>query len=73
MNAWKYIRDENEREDFRSILQSFIRLYAFVSQLITFEDIEMEEVYVFAKNLNRKLPKRRKRGTPGSYERKQHP
>lgn len=61
LNAWKYIGDENEREDFRSILQSFIRLYAFVSQLISFEDVELEELYVFAKNLNRKLPKRRKR------------
>ena len=60
MNAWRYIGDENEREDFKSILQSFIRLYAFVSQLITFEDVELEELYVFAKNLNRKLPKRKK-------------
>lgn len=54
-------KEENEREDFRSMLQSFIRLYGFVSQLITYEDIELEQLYVFAKNLNRKLPKRRNR------------
>jgi len=54
-------KEENEREDFRSILQSFIRLYGFVSQFITFEDIELEQLYVFAKNLNRKLPRRRNR------------
>ena len=60
VNAWRYLTDEKQ-EDFKSILQSFIRLYAFVSQLITFEDVELEELYVFAKNLNRKLPKRRKR------------
>jgi len=51
-------KDENDREDFRSTLQGFIRLYGFVSQLITFEDVELEKLYVFARNLNRKLPKR---------------
>jgi type I restriction enzyme R subunit len=51
-------KEENEREDFRSILQKYIRLYGYISQLITFEDIELEELYVFARNLNRKLPKR---------------
>jgi len=60
VNAWRYLTDEKQ-EDFKSILQSFIWLYAFVSQLITFEDVELEELYVFAKNLNRKLPKRKKR------------
>lgn len=58
-------KEENEREDFRSVLQSFIRLYGFVSQLVTFRDIELEKLYVFAKNLNRKLPKR---GSHLSYE-----
>ncbi|KAF5436641.1 type I restriction enzyme, R subunit [Candidatus Methanophagaceae archaeon] len=61
VNAWRYLADENRREDFRSILQRFIRLYGFVSQLISFEDVALEELYVFAKNLNRKLPKREKR------------
>jgi type I restriction enzyme R subunit len=61
VNAWRYIAAETRREDFRSLLQRFIRLYGFVSQLISFEDIELEELYVFAKNLNRKLPKREKR------------
>jgi len=51
-------KDEQEREDFRALLQSFIRLYGFISQLITFEDTELEKLYVFCKNLNRKLPKR---------------
>jgi len=60
VNAWRYIKDENRREDFRSLLQRFIRLYGFVSQLISFEAVELEELYVFAKNLNRKLPKREK-------------
>lgn len=51
-------KTEDEREDFRSILQSFIRLYAFISQLITFQEPDWEKLYVFGKNLNRKLDKR---------------
>jgi type I restriction enzyme R subunit len=54
---WKN-RPEDERELFRSTLISYIRLYGFISQLITFEDIDLEKLYVFAKNLSRKLPKR---------------
>jgi type I restriction enzyme R subunit len=52
-------KEEDEREDFRSTLQSFIRIYGFLSQLITFEDPGLEKLYVFARNLNRKLPKRK--------------
>lgn len=54
---WGY-KSENEREDFRSALQRFIRLYGFVSQIITFEDVDLEKLYVFSKALNRKLPHR---------------
>jgi len=58
--VWKQ-KSEEEKEDFRSILQTFIRLYGFISQLITFKDVELEQLYVFAKSLNRKLPKRKQR------------
>ncbi len=57
---WKS-KTEDEKEDFRSTLQSFIRLYGFISQLITFVDVELEKLFVFSKNLNRKLPKRKSR------------
>ncbi len=53
------IEDSTEREDCRSTVQSFIRIYSFISQLITFEDIDLEKLYVFLINLNRKLPKRK--------------
>jgi len=54
---WNY-KPEDEREDFRSTLQRFIRLYGFISQIITFSDVDLEKMYVFAKALNRKLPRR---------------
>ena len=58
--VWNY-KPEQEREDFRSTLQKFIRLYGFISQIITFEDVDLEKLYVFAKALNRKLPRRQAR------------
>ena len=48
----------NEREEFRSILQSYIRLYGYISQLITFTDVALEKLYIFGHSLNKKLPKR---------------
>jgi type I restriction enzyme R subunit len=55
--VWR-TKAESEREDFRSVLQRYIRLYGFVSQMTTFEDVELEKLYVLARNLNRKLTKR---------------
>ncbi|RKU19229.1 restriction endonuclease subunit R, partial [Candidatus Poribacteria bacterium] len=45
-------------EAFRSTLQSYIRLYGYISQLITFTDVGLEKLYIFSHNLNKKLPKR---------------
>jgi type I restriction enzyme R subunit len=59
VERWKALPDSNEREDFRSTLQSFIRLYGYISQIITFKDVDLEKLYVFARNLNRKLPRRK--------------
>ena len=55
--VWGY-KPEEAREDFRATIQKFIRLYGFISQIITFEDVDLEKLYVFAKALNRKLPRR---------------
>ena len=50
--------EKNEQEEFRSTLQSYIRLYGYISQLITFTDVALEKLYVFGRSLNKKLPKR---------------
>ncbi len=47
---------EDERADFRSELQSYTRLYAFLSQIIPYEDAELEKLYQFARYLWRLLP-----------------
>lgn len=59
VHRWKALPNENEREDFRSTLQSYFRLYGYISQIITFQDVELEKLYVFSRNLNRKLPKKK--------------
>jgi type I restriction enzyme R subunit len=59
VQRWRALPDHNDQEDFRSTLQSFIRLYGYISQIITFKDVELEKLYVFARNLNRKLPKKK--------------
>ena len=48
----------DDREAFRSTLQSYIRLYGYISQLITFNDVALEKLYIFGRSLNKKLPKR---------------
>ncbi len=57
VEKWKEL-DRDQREEFRSTLQSYIRLYAYITQLITYDDIELEKLYIFAHNLNKKLDKR---------------
>ena len=45
-----------DKAEFRGHLTDFIRLYAFLSQVIPFADPELEKLYVFSKLLLRKLP-----------------
>jgi len=50
--------DEEQQEEFRHILQSFLRLYGFLSQIIDFQDIDLEKLAAFGRFLALKLPKR---------------
>lgn len=47
---------EKERIEFRGKLTDYIRLYAFLSQVISFIDTDLEKLYIFARLLSRKLP-----------------
>lgn len=58
VDNFKRIEEEEIREDFRSKIQSYIRMYGYLSQIINFTDIELEKSFVFLKYLNKKLPKR---------------
>src|SRR5690606_17898478 len=47
---------EEERSDFRGQLTDFVRLYAFLAQVMPFADASLEKLYVFARHLRRLLP-----------------
>jgi type I restriction enzyme R subunit len=47
---------EEEQRDFRGHLTDYVRLYAFLAQVLTFADPDLEKLYVFARNLRRLLP-----------------
>ena len=52
--------DENEAELWRGKLYSFRNLYAFLSQIIPYQDSDLEKLYVFLRHLLSKLPRRGK-------------
>ena len=49
-------RQEEEREKFRGQLTAYRNLYAFLSQIIPYQDSELERLYAFVRNLLAKLP-----------------
>ena len=50
---------EDEAELWRGKLQAFRNLYGFLSQVIPYQDSDLEKLYVFLRHLSRKLPRRR--------------
>jgi type I restriction enzyme R subunit len=48
--------DVPQQRDFRGQLTDYIRLYAFLSQLLAFTDSDLEKLYVFARYLRRLIP-----------------
>ena len=46
----------DEGRDFRGQLGDYVRLYAFLSQVLTFADPDLEKLHVFARHLRRLLP-----------------
>lgn len=56
--------DEEEQEEFKSKLVSFRNLYGFLSQIIPYQDSDLEKLYTYLRFLHTKLPKRQ----TGKYE-----
>jgi type I restriction enzyme R subunit len=59
VDKWKEIKEEDDQERYRSFLQSYLRMYGYLSQIIKFSDIQLEKSFIFFKYLNKKLPKRK--------------
>lgn len=50
--------DEAQKEEFRQLLKSFLRFYAFVAQVVSLNDVWLEKLYAYASWLSRLLPSR---------------
>ena len=46
----------DEQQHFRGELTDYVRLYAFLAQVLTFADADLEKLYVYARHLRRLLP-----------------
>lgn len=55
-DEWKQVKEEAQ-EEFRSRLQAFRSLYSFLSQVIPYQDSDLEKRYTFARFLVTKLPR----------------
>ena len=55
---WLRIESEDQREEFKSLINSFCRLYSYITQIVDFQDIELEKLFIYLKYLKKKLPKR---------------
>lgn len=49
-------KEDSQREEFRGQLTAYRNLYAFLSQIIPYQDSELEKLYTFVRNLIAKLP-----------------
>lgn len=50
--------DEERQEEFRHLLDTYVRLYGFVSQIMPFEDGDLERLYSYLRLMRTKLPRR---------------
>jgi type I restriction enzyme R subunit len=48
--------DEEQKLAFKFNIKSFVRLYRFLSQIITFSDVQLEKYYVLLSGLLKKMP-----------------
>ena len=58
VDRYKALEAEDERDEFKKSLRTWIDLYSFLSQLMPFRDSELEKFFAFTKFLLTKLPKR---------------
>lgn len=57
VERYKALADEDQ-EDFKGKLVSFRNLYAFLSQIVPYQDSDLEKLYTYARFLLLKLPRR---------------
>ncbi|MFA5853791.1 MAG: type I restriction endonuclease [Patescibacteria group bacterium] len=56
VRRWVDLRDDKVQEEFRTKCRDYARKYAFISQIVPFENTDLERLFIFTRNLARKLP-----------------
>ena len=49
--------NEEQQDEFKKSLTSFVRIYSFLSQILPFQDVDLEKLYSYGRFLLTKLPK----------------
>lgn len=47
---------EEQQDEFKQAMTSFVRLYSFLSQIMPFQDVDLEKLYAYGRFLLNKLP-----------------
>lgn len=58
VDRFVHLETEQEKDDYKNSLIIFLRLYSFLSQVMPFQDIELEKFYAYGKLLLNKLPRK---------------
>lgn len=51
------VLEEEQQDEFKNSLTTFVRLYSFLSQILPFQDVDLEKFYTYGRFLLTKLPK----------------
>jgi len=62
VERYEEIEKDEYKEDFANTCLVFVRLYAFLAQIMPFSDVELEKFYAYTRFLLKKLPKRTNEG-----------
>jgi len=47
---------KEDRKDFRDAIRKYVKMYSFISQLVRFEDVDLEKLYLYYRLLLKKIP-----------------
>ena len=62
IERYAVLADDEAREGFRAALIAFVRVYAFLAQIVPFADADLEQLYTYSRFLSLRLPREQAAG-----------
>jgi type I restriction enzyme R subunit len=59
VDRFKALEDEEQKEDFKNSATSFVNAYSYLSQIMPFDDVELEKFYTYCRFLLIKMTKKK--------------